>query len=472
MADLLTTAEGLFKQGNLLEAEKIFLKLVDKQPESRAFNNLGVIAYQKGELNNAINYFKQALETNSENIDAIFNLCNILASSSKIAIAYPYLKPLVIKYPDNQEIKKLYDAAETEYKKLREKENKNNKTTSEIDITTKKVLHGTNEIANQMFTTASALKKIDVQAETISYYPDYMKFRSDYVVDLNKIAGQNQKIIATKAMAEKLIPEYDIFHFHFGTTLAYDYSDLEMIKQAGKKMVMQYWGSEIRMHSRAKKINPYAPEKAIDEKVIIRNVKFIASHISHCIVADHELFEYVKDYFENVHLVRTMIDLDRYQPVERPEGKKFLIVHAPTAPIFKGTPYVVKAINSLQSQFDFEFKLIQKMPHEEAKTWYRKADLVIDELRGGTYGLLSVECMAMGKPVITWICDYMRDRLPDDLPIISANIDTVRDKILFALNNRDMLEEIGMVGRKYVEKHHDMNVVVKKLVDVYRKLYE
>lgn len=48
------------------------------------------------------------------------------------------------------------------------------------------------------------------------------------------------------------------------------------------------------------------------------------------------------------------------------------------------------------------------MPHAEAQRWYLQADIIVDQVFCGTYGLLSVEAMAMGKPVVTYIRDDVK----------------------------------------------------------------
>ncbi|WHF46655.1 glycosyltransferase [Bacillus licheniformis] len=101
---------------------------------------------------------------------------------------------------------------------------------------------------------------------------------------------------------------------------------------------------------------------------------------------------------------------------------------------------------------------------------YQKADLIIDQLHIGSYGLFAVESMAMGKPVICWISDFMKDHYPSELPLIRANPANITEVIESVLKNRDMLPEIGQKGRKYAEVHHDMVKNSKKTLAVYQSL--
>lgn len=64
----------------------------------------------------------------------------------------------------------------------------------------------------------------------------------------------------------------------------------------------------------------------------------------------------------------------------------------------------------------------------------------------------------------------MRERYPQDLPVIVANPDTIKESIEHALKNLDMLPEKGQLGRRYVEKHHDMIKNSRLLLSLYESL--
>ncbi len=332
-----------------------------------------------------------------------------------------------------------------------------------------KVIHGTIEIANQMNTIVTELKNRNINAKSLNYSPNWLEYNSDYVIDFNQFTSSDVADKELKKVASKLIAQNDVFHFHFGTSLTLDYSDLKLLKELGKKVIMQYWGSDVRLYSKAKEINPYAKVKNMNEDIIKRKLEFISKYISDCIV-DYELAEYVKDYHSNVHYSRVAIDLNKYKYIDKTHNERLLIVHAPTSPEIKGTEYVLKAIDELKEKYDFDFKLIHGMPHNEAKKWYEKADLVIDQILLGGHGVFAVEAMAMGKPVICWISDFMKEKYPKELPIISANPDNIKEKIEYILNNRDMLSGIGKKGRSYAEKHHDSSKVCDDLIKTYNNI--
>lgn len=470
MTTSVTQGEVFFRAGKIDQARDYFLDQLKSDPNNKeALNNLGVIYFNEAVLDIAAEYFRKSIESDPSYLDAIINLSGLCKSSETPEALREYLNRAISVYPANQEIKALLKemavpAQESSISGVPE--------VSPASATeTLRVLHGTYEIANQSRTMAQAIKKAGQFAKTVCYYPNYLKYKSDYTMDLAQFKSGPEAVAGSRAFAAKLIPEFDIFHFHFGTTLALDFSDLPMIQEADKKMTMQYWGSEVRLLSVALKHNPWVKVKNVSEETIRKNLTMMSKYVKQCIVSDYELYEYVKDYFEQTHVIPAVIDLDEYKPNKNQDpNDKIMIVHAPTDTDIKGSAYIQKAIEELKTDYDIDYRMIRGMLHDEAKEFYAQADLIVDQLHVGCYGLLSVECMAMAKPVITWITDFMKDKYPKELPIISANPDTVKEKIRYALDNREMLTELGEQGRNYVEKYHDMNVVIKQMLELYRTL--
>lgn len=334
-----------------------------------------------------------------------------------------------------------------------------------------RVLQGSMEIANQMNTLSEGLNKHGIVAHTINYYPYYLNYDSNYTWSL--IGQRSSPSINDKLrkLTKEFLSYYDVFHFHFGTSLTLDWSDFPLYQSSGKPLLMQHWGSDVRIFSKATELNPYALVKNKNEYQIKTSLTRLSENIQNCVVFDMELYQYVKDFYENVHIIPSMINLEHYKPKKKTSpNKKALIVHAPTSPAIKGTHYILEAIESLKDKYDFDFRLVKGLSHEEAMRIYRDADLIIDQLHIGSYGLFAVEAMAMGKPVICWISDFMRAHYPSNLPIIVANPDTIKETIEYALNNFDILPGIGEKGRLYVETNHDMIKNSQKMLSLYQSL--
>lgn len=444
-------------EGNNINKARVLINEYSKLAniDIEYFSLLSIIEILEGDFLKAKETIKTGLEISPDNYDLLFNMNylmkNILSDNYEEKRYYLWSKLFNI----SLEVENPFKG--TENKK--------------VDIKKSNILHGTIEIANQMNTLTKGLSNQGLNAKALNYYPSYLKYKADYEIDLHSGVDYTSANVVSKKLASRFIQDNDIFHFHFGTTLTLDYSDLPILNDLGKKTVMQHWGSEVRQYSKAKVFSKNVKVKEINEEIIKYRMDLISKYIKHCIVSDYELYEYVKDFYEDIYLLPPVVDLNIFKMKKNDRTKnKLLIVHAPTNRDIKGTEYIIKAIDELSLLYDFDFKLIENMSYEEAMATYNKADIVIDQLLIGSYGLVSIENMALGKPVICYINEYMQDKYPSDLPIISADIYDIKSKLQYLIANRDCLHDIGMKSRLYVEKYHNLEIATNDLVNIYKKL--
>jgi glycosyltransferase involved in cell wall biosynthesis len=338
-----------------------------------------------------------------------------------------------------------------------------------------KVLHCPVNIANQAWEYSQALKKLGIESTTLTYSRNVFNYSDDICLhlNLNKKILNIWKIPLILTNFFKSVIKYNVFHFHFGHTLLPGNMDLPILKLLKKKMVMQYWGSDIRIEEIARKKNKYQSlikcSKKSDKK-IIKKIKRVAKYIDVALVADYELYEYVQPFFKRIEIVLQAIDLEKITPIfpsklnDRP-----LIIHAPSEMEIKGTKYILEAIKRLKRDYQFEFQLVHNLPHSKAQKIYKRADIIVDQLLCGSYGLLSIEAMALGKPVICYIRDDLLKYKPD-LPIVNANPENIYEKLKLLIENPVLRQDLGIKGRKYVEKYHESSKIAKRLIEIYKTL--
>jgi glycosyltransferase involved in cell wall biosynthesis len=147
-----------------------------------------------------------------------------------------------------------------------------------------------------------------------------------------------------------------------------------------------------------------------------------------------------------------------------------VIVHAPSSRRRKGTEHVVAAIEGL----DADLELVEGLHHDEAFERYRAADIVVDQLNAGWYGLFAIEAMALGKPVVTFLHDEAVRRTEDAfgvrVPIVSATKDTLRETLRPLVADAARRHALGVESRAYVERVHDVERIADRLLDVYSRL--
>ena len=157
-------------------------------------------------------------------------------------------------------------------------------------------------------------------------------------------------------------------------------------------------------------------------------------------------------------------------PVKPTDRQRPLIVHAPSSRRRKGTEHVIAACEAL----DAELEIVEGLRHDEAFARYRAADIVVDQLNAGWYGVFAIECMALGKPVVTFLHEEARRRTEEafgvEVPIVSATAETLRERLRPLVADAAERRRVGAASRAYVEQDHDLERVADRLLDLYARL--
>lgn len=335
-----------------------------------------------------------------------------------------------------------------------------------------KIFHGLSEVAGQAYYSVQGLREAGATVHYIVWNPSPLGYKYDISLNIDREKKYLLPIWIFKLLYYeiKIIRENDVFHFHYGRSLLLNY-DLWFLKKKRKKIFYEFHGSDLRDYRYAKTLNPYFVCEGYDtdrDKIKYR-VQKICKYADGIILHDDELMPYIPDGFKNIYILPLRINVDnidaKYVSIKK---QTIRIVHAPTKRDAKGSEFVFKAVQNLKNKYCIEFILVENKTQQEAMQLYQSADIIVDQLRAGTYGVFAIEGMAMGKPVITYITDEMREKLPEDLPICSANPDTIEEVLEKLLLNGELRHELGIKGRKYVEKYHDYKKNAKMLLDIYR----
>jgi glycosyltransferase involved in cell wall biosynthesis len=276
---------------------------------------------------------------------------------------------------------------------------------------------------------------------------------------------------------------YNVFHLYFGISLLPFNLDLPILKLFGKRVVMTYCGSDIRLIDIETTRNPYAgllkfglndprfdPRKKlqmrwhrlwVDQVIAPRNL-----YASACAV-------FPKAEVEKDLWLHNTMDVHAYAPPAFETKDVPLLVHAPSKPGIKGTEYVKVAIEELRRRgMRFEFLLLEDRPHAEVQRILRDdADIVLDQFLLGGFGTFAVEGMYYGKPVVGYLIESVRAEHYPDCPIANATIDDLADKLGWLIANPKERMRIGREGREFVERHFDRDKVGHQVLELYRRVW-
>ncbi len=352
-----------------------------------------------------------------------------------------------------------------------------------------RVLHGLTGAASQPSTISRAQRRLGIHADCV-LVTSGNKF--GYPSDHQLVIGTDEQRSYTDFLIDA-IDRYDVFHFYFRPFFYFESRyvhyptglDLMVLRAAGKVVIFHYRGSEVRTAEKFRDFSPYHyadedPNNLVSKfpaATVEAFQEYVSGVANQVLVPDAELQSYVP----GSEIVPRGIDLELWRPTfetsemadEHPEGP--LVVHAPSRQAVKGTPTVLAGVEQLRREgFKFRFQLIEGLPNDEARRVYERASIIVDQLRIGWYGVLAVEGMALGKPVVSYVREDIADHLvPGDRggepPLANANPETFVDVMRGLLTHGERRRALGRLARAYCEATHDSAVVAADLIERYRK---
>jgi glycosyltransferase involved in cell wall biosynthesis len=141
----------------------------------------------------------------------------------------------------------------------------------------------------------------------------------------------------------------------------------------------------------------------------------------------------------------------------------------------KGTEAVIAAVDSLRGRgAPIELDLIEGVPNREARLRYAAADVIVDQLKIGWYGMFAIESMALAKPVVVHLDEEAAAETEEafglELPLVRADEGNLENVLAGLLEVRETLPELGRRSRAYVERVHAHTSVAKRVLEIYERV--
>lgn len=245
-----------------------------------------------------------------------------------------------------------------------------------------------------------------------------------------------------------------------GTLNGRDFSgDVEMLRASGITVGLVFHGSEIRDPRRHAAGHAWSPFLRSNDGLTERlQQKYdelapvVAAFDGPTFVSTPDLLDYLPDAHWLPLVVDTSIWTPKATPLERPVP---VIVHAPSNTALKGTQEVEAVLVPLHEKGLVEYRRIQGVPPSQVGDLLADADVVIDQLLLGGYGVLACEGAALGRVVVGHLGDRVREAIPGDVPIIEANPDDLGTVIERILDERDAARDAAARGPEFIAAFHD-----------------
>jgi len=191
-----------------------------------------------------------------------------------------------------------------------------------------------------------------------------------------------------------------------------------------------------------------------------------AEHAGARVVGSYDAIRWVPD----AQVIPPGIDVRAIEPAPPSDRARPVVLHAPSSRERKGTEFVVAACE----QLGVDLEIVEGLDHREAFERYRRADVIVDQLYAGWYGVFAIEALALGKPVVTFLHEEAVRRTEEafgvEVPIVNATKETLAEALRPLVASAEERQRLGLAGRAYAEEVHDLDRMTDRLLALYAGL--
>ena len=349
-----------------------------------------------------------------------------------------------------------------------------------------KIFIGTHNVASQIQDWQRGFEALGHKVTSASY--DYglgrVSFKADinltksYTWDFGGVRPQSFRKYLTKSffgyrtrLLNKVIKDHDIFVFIW-SSFQNDFSDLERIKAAGKKVVVAFVGSDVRWyHAMVQDFAKYdmMPQEYGPEFIFnigelrerLRRMRMVERYAdlifslpnqSQLALRPYNHFQVIVDY-----------EAIPYRPEQR---ERPLVIHAPSKSKVKGTHYIKPVMEKLKEELGYDVQYVQGLEYKKALALYAEADILVGQAFCPTGGKQEREAMSAGTVVLSSMQYHYPDGMPPNCPVIDIDPRNLEEKLRKAVLDYDDRKERAKLGRPFVQKYYAPEVVAKRTIDL------
>ena len=285
-----------------------------------------------------------------------------------------------------------------------------------------------------------------------------------------------------RAILRLALIRYDVFHtfcdrglLPASGSLQIQPAEMEAIRRHGRRLYAYTYGADVRTREATLALGRYnlcveCPEPGrfctCDDEKGARNVDAIRQHAT-ALVSMGDMLTYARDA-RNMHY--WPIDTAKFPKTgtDWSSGRTLRVGHAPNHAHFKGTQFLVDAIERLKAQgYAIELVSVTGVANAEVIALFKSCDVVADQFIAGFHGYTALEAMALGKPVLCYLRDPEAAIDPANCPMMNCSPDTVEAVLRGCLHGNFDLAELGRRSRSYVEHYYSLEAVAIRLGKLY-----
>ncbi len=302
--------------------------------------------------------------------------------------------------------------------------------------------------------------------------PGGFGFEADLVVPVGTYHNdpdwqQRQKEAAFGATHVLIEAEEPPFGRLMGRSVA---AQARSLQDAGVSVAFLAHGTDVRLPSRHVERSPwshyndplvYAPRA---ETLAARNIQLMLDSARPLFVSTPDLMVDIP----SAEWCPVVVDPARWATERMPHDGPLRVAHAPSVGPVKGTGLILPLLTRLAAEGVIRLELVQGADSAAMPAVFARSDVVLDQFRIGSYGVVACEAMAAGCVVIGHVPPDVRAFVAatggHELPVLEATPATLEDA-LRGLAAESNLTRRRTAGRAFVTAIHDGRMSARVLRD-------
>lgn len=288
---------------------------------------------------------------------------------------------------------------------------------------------------------------------------------------------------------KKLIKEInpDIVHAHYASS----YGLLGALVKTHIPYIVSVWGSDVYDFPN---ITPFGKQI----------IKFNLRKADNILSTSHVMAKETKKYTDKpIQITPFGVDTDLFKPLDTPESDEFVVGNVKTLRPKYGIDVLIRAVDIVIKnnpdrkirleiygegpQKDELVELTESLGIKDKVSFkgfvqncqlpeiYNSVSVSVSVSNSESFGVVAVEAMACGCPVITSDADGFTEVVVDGktgIIVPKRDIKATSAAIQKFIDNPDLRDTMGKAGRKRVISLYDWNNNVDKMVDIYQRILD
>ena len=263
----------------------------------------------------------------------------------------------------------------------------------------------------------------------------------------------------------------DAFLRLFGDLLGEDVgNEIAVLRHHGLRLGLIAHGSEIRDPAAHQQWLPESYFGVAPRDWVAKMTTFTARNKQSADRFDGPLFVSTPDLLNDLPQATWLplvIDYEQWGSLPESEQRPVpRVLHRPsrTVPPIKGSEVIVPVLEGLHERGIIDYISDPgTVAAADMPALLAQCDIVVDQIRTGSYGVAAAEGMAAGRVVVGNVHPQVREFVGDEIPIVDGSPENFEQAIIALAEDPDRRVHLAQLGRRYAQKWHSGTAAAEAL---------